>query len=443
MVGLCVERSLEMPIGLLGILKAGGAYLPLDPDYPAHRLTFMLRDAGAPVLVTQSSLIERLPRHNARTVRLDADWPAIAAQPATAPPISLHPQHPAYVIYTSGSSGTPKGVNVTHGGLINHMQWMMADYPVGQDDVVLGRTAISFDAAGWEIWLPLISGAALCVAPGHIAGDPSQFTDLLEQQRITIAQFVPSLLATAIKAPALECNLRRVFSGGEPLAADLARDVTAAWNVPLVNLYGPTETTIQITSQSLRDVDLDGRTAPIGRPIWNTQVHVLDDCLQPVPAGVAGELYVAGAGLARGYLGRAGLTAERFVACPFGPAGSRMYRTGDLARWRADGVLDFLGRADAQVKLRGFRIEPGEIEAALVGHGDVAQAAVIAREDAAAGGWWPMWWRFRGIDRCGSTAEASGREPAGLHVPTAFVGSTSCRSRPTASSTARRCQRRR
>src|SRR5207344_3112292 len=193
---------------------------------------------------------------------------------------------------------------------------------------------------------------------------------------------VPMLVAGA---PGLGRSLRRVFSGGEPLASSIARDVIAAWNVPLVNLYGPTETTIQITSHSVNDTDLSHSAAPIGRPIWNTRVYVLDGGLEPVPAGVSGELYIAGSGLARGYVGRAGLTAERFVADPFGAAGSRMYRTGDLACWRGDGVLEFLGRADAQVKVRGFRIEPGEIEAALVGHGDVAQAAVIAREDGPGG----------------------------------------------------------
>jgi len=382
-VGLCVERSPEMLVALLGILKAGGAYLPLDPDYPADRLAFMLDDARAPLIITHSTLVDRLAAHDARVVRLDADWPAIAAQPTSAPAVAFDPRHPAYVIYTSGSTGTPKGVVVSHAGLANHMSWMMADYPLDHDDIVLCRTAISFDAAGWEIWLPLLSGAAVCVTPANLAHDPSRFNAFFKQQGITVAQFVPTLLAAtpAATTPDAESSLRRIFSGGEPLAAGLARDVIAARHVPLVNLYGPTETTIQVTSWSARDADLDGSSVPIGRPIWNTQIYVLDASLQLVPAGVAGELYIAGAGLARGYLGRAALTAERFVADPFGPAGSRMYRTGDLARWRPDGVLDFLGRADTQVKVRGFRIEPGEIEAALVRHQDVTQAAVIARED--------------------------------------------------------------
>ena len=382
-VGLCVERSLEMVVGLVGILKAGGAYLPLDPAYPGERLAFMLDDARAPVLLTQAALRPQLPAGGARIVCLDSEWDTIARAPASAPAVTLHPGNTAYVIYTSGSTGTPKGVTVSHAGLANHMTWMMADYSVGRDDIVLCRTAITFDAAGWEIWLPLLSGAALCVTPESLARDPTAFNAYVEEQGVTVAQFVPSLLAVILAARTQRPSgkLTRIFSGGEPLPSDLTRDVISAWKVPVVNLYGPTETTIQVTSCSLRDAGLHDATAPIGRPIWNTRVYVLDGGLEPVPAGVSGELYIAGCGLARGYLGRAGLTAERFVADPFGAAGSRMYRTGDLARWRSDGVLDFLGRADGQIKLRGFRIEPGEIEAALVRHGGVSQAAVIARED--------------------------------------------------------------
>ncbi|HTG31557.1 MAG TPA: amino acid adenylation domain-containing protein [Thermoanaerobaculia bacterium] len=261
------------------------------------------------------------------------------------------------------------------------MLWMMSEYPVSEEDHVLSRTSVSFDAAGWEIWLPLLSGSALNVAPDHVTRDPQQLIDYIKREGITVAQFVPSLLAATSEliTPADTHCLKHVFAGGEALASGLAREVTSAWNVQLVNLYGPTETTIQVTSW-LWQHDGDGQFAPIGRPIWNTRVYVLDDGLQPVPVGVAGELYIAGSGLARGYLNRPGLTAERFVADPFGPPGSRMYRTGDRARWRPEGTLHFLGRADHQVKIRGFRIEPGEIEAALATLPGVREAVVVARD---------------------------------------------------------------
>jgi glyine---[glycyl-carrier protein] ligase len=262
------------------------------------------------------------------------------------------------------------------------MLWMMSEYPVSEQDRVLARTSVSFDAAGWEIWLPLLSGSALNVAPAHVTRDPQRLIAYIRHHGITVAQFVPSLLAATSEliGPADRHCLRQVFAGGEALASSLARTVTSAWNVRLVNLYGPTETTIQMTSGPWQH-DGDCQFAPIGRPIWNTRVYVLDDGLQPVPVGVAGELYIAGSGLARGYLNRPDVTAERFVADPFGPPGSRMYRTGDRARWRSDGTLHFLGRADHQVKIRGFRIEPGEIEVALGQHEGVVQAAVIARQD--------------------------------------------------------------
>ncbi|MGE0036626.1 MAG: amino acid adenylation domain-containing protein, partial [Xanthobacteraceae bacterium] len=386
-VALCVERSFDMVIALVAILKAGAAYLPLDPDYPPERLAFMLADAAAPVLITQSATRERLPAHHARVVDLDADRAAIAQQPATPPPGRIDPATAAYVIYTSGSTGQPKGVAATHAGLGNHMRWMAHDHPADRRDIVLGRTAISFDAAQWEVWLPLVAGASLCIAPTATARDPGRLAALVAEQGITMAQFVPSLLEPVMAAAPQDSlrKIRQLFCGGEALPANLVDAALTSIGAPVVNLYGPTEATIQITSwtvaghDDLPDAPLP--SVPIGRPIWNTRVYVLDARLQPVPAGVTGELYVAGAGLARGYLGRAGLTAERFVADPYGPSGSRMYRTGDLARWRADGVLDFLGRADAQVKLRGFRIEPGEIEAALLRHQDVAQAAVVARRD--------------------------------------------------------------
>ena len=387
-VALALPRSAELIIGLLAIVKSGAAYLPLDPDYPADRLAFMIADAKPTCLITSDAIARRLPE---AAPRLVLDHPntiaLLARQPDTNPrdqdrTAPLTPVNSAYVIYTSGSTGTPKAVVVTHGGLLNHMLWMQSEYPLSEEDQVLSRTSVSFDAAAWEIWLPLVSGSALNVAPAHVAGDPQQLVDFIKHQAITVAQFVPSLLGaiSELISPADTHCLKQIFAGGEALPSSLAQDVTSAWNVGLVNLYGPTETTIQVMSW-LWQPEGNGQFASIGRPIWNTQVYVLDDGLQPVPVGVTGELYIAGMGLARGYLNRPDLTAERFVADPFGQPGSRMYRTGDRARWRPDGTLQFIGRADHQLKIRGFRIEPGEIEAALTQHDGVAQAAVVVRED--------------------------------------------------------------
>src|SRR6476620_3708750 len=385
-VGLCIERSLAMPVGLVGILKAGGAYLPLDPDYPPERLAFMLADAGAPVLLTRTALRGRLPAHDASSdggVRIDdahivcltADWPAIARPPTTTPITGLQPHHPAYVIYTSGSTGTPKGVAVTHGGIPNLAAVQIDRFAITSQARILQFASQSFDAALWEMAAALAGGAALVlIAAGKRSGDA--LAHLIREKGVTHATLPPVLL------PDLpgDLPLQTLVVAGESCAPDLV----GRWSRGrrMINAYGPTETTVCATmSEALAGAIVP----PIGRPIWNTRVYVLDGGLEPVPAGVSGELYIAGSGLARGYVGRAGLTAERFVADPFGAAGSRMYRTGDLVRWRGDGVLEFLGRADAQVKVRGFRIEPGEIEAALVGHGDVAQAAVIAREDGPGG----------------------------------------------------------
>ncbi len=369
-VGLCVERSPAMLVGLLGILKAGGAYLPLDPGYPAERLAFMLADAGAPVLVTQSALVDRLPAHGARIVRLDADAAAIAAQPTSAPAPALDPHNTAYVIYTSGSTGEPKGVAVAHGGIPNLAAAQIDRFGITSEARLLQFASPSFDAAISEIATVLASGAALVLPAEQRGGDA--LARLIREQHVTHATLPPVLLADLPEDLPLETLI---------VAGDIcAPDAVARWSAGrrMINAYGPTETTVCAT---MSDALAGAEVPPIGRPIWNTRAYVLDAGLQPVPAGVTGELYIAGAGLARGYLGRAGLTGERFVADPHGSAGSRMYRTGDLARWRADGVLEFLGRADAQVKLRGFRIEPGEIEAVLVRHAGVAQAAVIARED--------------------------------------------------------------
>ena len=357
-VGVAMERSVDMVIALLAVLKSGAAYLPLDPAYPQARIDAMIADAN-PVVVLNTiwsdGLSARRPSFHGLRARRSSG-------------------HAAYVIYTSGSTGKPKGVVVEHRALVNHMLWMADEYPLDASDRVLARTSINFDAAVWELWLPLISGAAVCVVASDIVQDPRALLATMNEMHVTVAQFVPSLLAAVLdtNTPA-PSSLRWIASGGEALQRELARKVRERWQVPIVNLFGPTETTVQITHHRITSDDVT-----IGTPIWNTRAYVFDSALELVPDGVAGELYISGAALARGYLDRAALTAERFVADPHA-IGERMYRTGDLVRRRADGKLEFLGRLDTQVKLRGFRIELGEIEAALLTHESVAQAAVVAR----------------------------------------------------------------
>src|SRR5262249_47946692 len=377
-VGLCLERSLELMVGLIGILKAGGAYLPLDPDHPRERLGFMVADAGARLIVTQSSLREHLPATSADLVCLDADWPTIAGEPTSALANGLLPHNLAYVIYTSGSTGTPKGVAVHHASLVNKILTLGEYFSVGPDFRAALCISPGFDAAIEQTLLPLSGGGGAVTIDAASLESSARFWQQLSQHRVTFVSCVPSFLETVLYPVPDDFFLHHLALGGEALRIEFCREILRNLDVAqITNLYGPTETTIDATGFVLKGNE-PGSQVPIGRPLPNYRVYVLDDALQPVPAGVCGELYIAGAGVARGYLGRAGLTAERFVADPFGAAGSRMYRTGDLARWRWDGVLEFVGRADAQVKLRGFRIEPGEIEAALTRHAGVAQAAVIA-----------------------------------------------------------------
>jgi amino acid adenylation domain-containing protein len=372
-VGLCVERSLEMVVGLLGILKAGGAYLPLDASYPRERLAYMLEDAGVAVLVTQAGLAAALPAHDA-VVRLDADWPIIANEPTQALAGGVGSNNLAYVIYTSGSTGKPKGVMVGHGAVVNFLCSMAAWPGLGIFDVLASVTPLSFDIAGLEIYLPLVTGARLVVIPRSVALDGRCLHQQLEAVAASVMQATPASWRLLGEAGWRGKGLK-VLCGGEALPADLAR-VLPAGGGEVWNLYGPTETTIWSTAgRVVRD-----RPVTIGRPIRNTQAHVLDRWLQPVPIGVAGELSIGGHGLARGYLDRAGATAERFIPDPFGD-GERLYRTGDLARWRSEGELECLGRIDHQIKVRGHRIEPGEIEAVLTEHSSVRQAVIVAGEE--------------------------------------------------------------
>jgi amino acid adenylation domain-containing protein len=386
-VGLCVERSPEMMIGLIGILKAGGAYLPLDPSLPQQRLAFMLRDAGAALLLTQEALTERLPAlgTNSPIIRLDADWAEVANCPSHAPVLTLDADHAAYVIYTSGSTGTPKGVVVTHGGLCNYISWAKTVYRSAGGSGVPLLTPLAFDATVTSLFLPLLSGKPVILLPEdrqlEILPESKPSANDYSLLKLTPAHIdILNLLGPIGRYRGMAHCL---VVGGEALRAPtIGRWIRQLPEVRIVNEYGPTETVVGCIVHEVTLNDLASDAIPIGRPIWNTRVYVLDDGLEPLPAGVPGELYIAGAGLARGYIGRAGLTSERFVADPYDDAGGRMYRTGDLARWRSDGVLEFLGRADEQVKLHGFRIEPGEIEAVLLQQRGISQAAVIVRSDA-------------------------------------------------------------
>jgi amino acid adenylation domain-containing protein len=377
LVGLAVERSASMVVALLGILKAGGAYLPLDPSYPRERLAYMLEDSGARVVVTERDLLGSLPACAATTVLLDGDAGEIARRPAERLGGGPDPDGLAYVLYTSGSTGRPKGVQVPHGALVNFLLSMRERPGMGEEDVLVAVTSLSFDIAGLEIYLPLIAGARLVVATREEAQDGTRLRDLLESCGATVLQATPATWRLLI-----DCGWRgtpnlRALCGGEALPEDLAAALLersgAVWN-----LYGPTETTVWSTVCQV----LPRRRVSIGRPIANTTAHLLDARGSLVPVGVPGELLLGGAGVARGYLGRPDLTAERFVPDPFSAVpGARLYRTGDLARARPAGTLEYLGRSDQQVKIRGHRIELGEIEAALCLHPAVAQAMTVVRED--------------------------------------------------------------
>ncbi|MFJ2774002.1 non-ribosomal peptide synthase/polyketide synthase [Streptomyces sp. NPDC087300] len=387
-VAVAVPRSLDLVVSLLAVLKTGAAYLPVDPDYPADRIAYMLDDASPALLLTSADVAERLPEtEGVPHLVLGDDVPgdrAADGQPAAtaarACPRDL--RHPAYVIYTSGSTGRPKGTVVSHGAIVNRLHWMQDTYGLDETDRVLQKTPSGFDVSVWEFFWPLIVGATLVVARPDGHRDPVYLAELIRRERVTTLHFVPSMLHAFLRAnPVPERGaLRRVFCSGEALPRELLAEFQTTWNVPLHNLYGPTEAAVDVTYWNGSDEPAHG-PVPIGRPVWNTRCYVLDAALRPVPPGVPGELYLAGVQLARGYLGRSALTAERFVADPFSTGGARLYRTGDLARWNADGTLGYLGRTDHQVKLRGFRIELGEIESRLAKEPEVAHATVLVRED--------------------------------------------------------------
>ncbi len=388
-VGVCAERSLELPVALLAVLKAGGAYLPLDPSYPAERLTDMVRDAGAPVVLVQQGMANRFDPGEARAVPLEeGGGPAdgAAAEPPWRPP-AVHPDQLAYVIYTSGSTGRPKGAMNTHRAIVNRLWWMQEAYRLGPDDRVLQKTPFSFDVSVWELFWPLVTGARMVLARPDGHRDNAYLVRRIREARITTLHFVPSMLQPFLEEEGVDRlpALARVVCSGEALPAATVRRFFQRCGAELHNLYGPTEAAVDVTAWPCTPLDGE-RGVPIGRPISNLGVWVVDEHGAVAPPGVPGELMIGGAGLARGYLGRPALTAERFVPDGLGgERGARLYRTGDLTRHRSDGAVDFLGRLDHQVKVRGFRIELGEIEAALADLPEVAESAVLARDDLPGG----------------------------------------------------------
>ncbi|MFI9508191.1 amino acid adenylation domain-containing protein [Nocardia sp. NPDC052566] len=376
-VGLCIPRSIELVVAVHAVVAAGGCYVALDPEDPKERHKRII-SATRPLCVLSLG----------RSTGLGTPWVVLDSLDLTEYPVwpvsNAHRRAPlraantAYVMFTSGSTGTPKGVAVSHAAIVNRLLWMAAEYPVRHGDAVLQKTPATFDVSVPELFGPLLTGARMVIAAPGGHRDPGYLAELIRSAGVTTAHFVPGLLAAFLARPdAAECrSLTRVFASGERLSAAIAQRAVATFpQAAVINLYGPTEAAVEVTAHEV--IETDTRTVPIGLPVWNTRVHVLDSRLRPAPVGVAGEIYLAGAQVARGYLGQSGLTAERFVADPFDADGARMYRTGDLGAWNAAGELEFLGRNDGQLQLRGRRVEPGEIEAALCEHEGVAQAVVL------------------------------------------------------------------
>ncbi|WP_052422677.1 non-ribosomal peptide synthetase [Nonomuraea candida] len=422
-VGICLEGGLDLVTAVLGVLKAGGAYVPLDPFYPRDRLAHMLDDTAPPVLITHSGLADRLPTVRAEVIRLDERAAGLDRHPRTAPEVALTPGNLAVLVYTSGSTGRPKAAMLTHRGLVRLVR---ADgrHTFGGAATIAQHHSISFDASQNELWNALLTGACLAVQPGDFRS-VDQLDAFLRAHRVEAMSFAAGFFhAIADTDPGILAGLRKVVVGGEALSpAHCARVREALPGLEIVNAYGPTECSVTATCFPVAEVAAGDAVVPIGRPVAHARVYLLDGDLNPVPAGVAGEAYIGGDGVTRGYWARPGMTAERFVADPFGPPGARMYRTGDLMRWRADGSLEFVGRTDDQVKVRGYRIELGEIEQALGRHPAVARAAVVVREDQ------PGQRRLVGYVVAGAGAAVEPKELAGFAggtlpeymVPAAFV----------------------
>jgi amino acid adenylation domain-containing protein len=390
LVGICVERSLAMMVGLLGILKAGGAYVPLDPAYPSERLAFMLEDSHVSIVITQVKFLEScqeaslgLPR---TYVCLDRDWPLIAQDSAENPASETCSENLGYVIYTSGSSGQPKGIKINHGSVVNLCYTTRSQFGFDNTDVWTVCHSYAFDFSVWEIWGCLLSGGRLVVVPLNLTHSPKEFLELLSRQRVSILNQTPTAIRQLIDVRSIESkvradlNLRLIISGGEILTPTLASSLLK-WGIPLWNFYGPTETTVWSTIHEITLTDANDLFVSIGRPLANTKIYILDPELQLVPIGVPGEICISGDGLARGYLNNPELTAQKFVPNPF-EKGKRLYKTGDLARYLTNGNIQFLGRLDNQVKVRGYRVELGEIEATLRQHAAIKEAVVILWDDA-------------------------------------------------------------
>ncbi|WP_405150347.1 amino acid adenylation domain-containing protein [Sphaerisporangium sp. NBC_01403] len=379
LIAVYLDRTPDLIITLLAILKAGAAYVPLDPEYPTERLTYMLHDTAAPLVITQHSLAQRLPGH-ATHLLIDTHWPQVETHPTTDPEPLAGPHNLAYVIYTSGSTGKPKGVMIEHQGVVSYMAGMQDAFPIHPGESFLQATPVTFDVSAYEILWPLWQGGTVVLVPGASRLDMAHVGSLMRRHRIVGLHFVPSLMDMFVaQADPADCTgLRYAFCSGEALPEVLVRRFADRFDGDLINLYGATEVSVDTTYWRASP------DSPVlaGRPMMNQTVYVLDGSLRPVPVGAVGEVYLGGRSVGRGYLRRPGLTAERFPADPFtGDPGARMYKTGDLGRFTADGELDLLGRIDSQVKLRGVRIEPGEIEAVLLSHRDVAACAVVAWED--------------------------------------------------------------
>jgi amino acid adenylation domain-containing protein len=381
-LAVCLDRSIDMVTASLGVLKSGAAYLPIDVSYPADRIAYILQDACVSAVIVAPATVANVP---------DGPFPVVVfgdekieAQTAARPQGNASPNNAAYVIYTSGSTGKPKGVVIEHRAVVNYLFWMRSHWPIGVGDAILQCASPSFDMSVWEVWNALATGARLVIAHSRGCADPGYLARCIDDHQVTHALFVPSVLELLAQHPDFErcTSLRCLFAGGEALKRSLVQRLRSRRDIEIVNMYGPTETTFNATYWVTANREPVWESMePIGRPIANDRVYILDSELNPVPIGVPGELLIAGASVGRGYLRRPELTTERFIPDPFVPGG-RAYKTGDIGRFRADGVIEYLGRNDRQVKLRGFRIELGEIEAGLCEHSSIRQAAVVAREDA-------------------------------------------------------------